>query len=240
LDLLSARAIGSAGKADEEETAAAKEALNMAAQRMSDREGCAAKLAGCLKGASEANQAFILEVLGRVSGRKALETVVANARSDVPGLKDAATKVLGDWPNADAGPALLEIAKSDRDAKYRIRALRGYIRIGRQLQVPDEARIAMFRTAMETATRDEEKQLALDILSRVPSEATLQLAISHLGEAGLKNAAADAAVKIAGELAASNPKAVAAAMQKVADAKIRGKPGTRAKELLDQAQTGSK
>ena len=57
---------------------------------------------------------------------------------------------------------------------------------------------------------------------------------------GLKDPAADAAVKIAGKLVGREPKAVAAAMQKVVDAKVGGDAGNRAKQLLGQAKAGAK
>ena len=236
LDLLTSRALAGA---NEQEIAAAQAALRTAALRMGDRDGCAAKLAANLKGASAANRDYLLELLGKVSGSKALETVVAASQSDDATLKEAATKVLGEWVNADAAPALLEIAKTDKDAKYQLRALRGYIRIARQLQLPAETRLAMFRTAVEVAKRDDEKKIALDILTRIPSPTTLELAVAYLDQPKLKDAAADAAVKIAAKVA-KRPKEVAAAMQKILDAGVTGNPGARAKQLLDQAQAASK
>lgn len=222
------------------ETAAARDALKTAALRMADREAAAAKLAGYLKDASAENQSFLLELLGRVSGKKALEVVVAGAKSHDAALKDAATRVLGEWVNADAAPALLDIAKNDPDGKYQVRALRGYIRIARQLQLPNDERLAMFHTAMEAASRAEEKQIALDILSRIPSPRTLKLAVSYLDQPELKNAAADAAVKIAAKVVTRQPKPVAEAMQKVVAAGVGGDPGNRARQLLQQAKAGAK
>jgi HEAT repeat protein len=222
------------------ETSAAQTALKMAALRMSDREACAAKLAESLAGASAANQKYLLELLGRVSGQKALETVVAGVKSNDPAIKDAAARVLGEWLSADAAPALLEIVKSDPDVKYQTRALRGYIRIARQLKLAPETRLAMFCTAMELAKRNEEKKIALEILPRIPSATTLNLAVSYVDNASLKDPAADAAVKIAAKVVGREPKAVAAAMQKVVDAKVGGDPGNRAKQLLGQAKAGAK
>jgi HEAT repeat protein len=237
IEILTAPALGSAGEA---EVTAAKTALSMAAQRMSDRDGCSATLAACLKDASSANKVYLLELLGKVSGPKALEVVVAAEKSADPAIKDAASRVLGEWVNADAAPALLEIAKADADAKYQVRALRGYIRIARQLQLPAETKLAMFNTAMEIAKRIEEKRLAMEILSRIPSAATLQLAGSHIGNADLKEAAADAAIKIAVKVVGTDPGGVAETMQKVLDAGIGGANGTKAKQLLDQAKAAKK
>jgi len=98
----------------------------------------------------------------------------------------------------------------------------------------------MFRIAMEVAKRNDEKQLALDVLTRIPSVETLEIAVAYLDKPGLKNAAAPAAVKIAPKRGAGDAKAGAAAMQKVLDAGVRGNPGARATQLLDQAKSGSK
>ena len=49
-------------------------------------------------------------------------------------------------------------------------------------------------------------------------------------------ASADAAVKIAAKIVGREPKAVAAALQKVVDANVGGDPGNRAKQLLGQAK----
>jgi HEAT repeat protein len=234
IDLLAERAFASGG---EEEIAAARSALRTAALRTTDREACAEKLAARLQLATAANQEHLLVLLGELSGKKALETVIASVKSDNEKLKDAATRVLGEWPNADAAAALLELAKTDAEAKYRIRALRGYIRIARQLQLPDQVRLVMFRAAMDAAERDDERRLALDVLTRIPSETTLSAAVSHLGNAALKDAAAEAAVKIAAKLAAGQPQLVAEAMKKVIDAGVGGQVGERAKQLLEQTKT---
>jgi HEAT repeat protein len=235
LDLLVRRALAGG---NQDEMAAAQAALCTAAQRMGDRDGCVAKLAASLQGASGANQTYLLELIGKVSGEKALATVVAAAKSGDPALKELGTRVLGEWVNADAAPALLDLARNDPEPRYQVRALRGYIRIARQLQLRPETRLDMFRTAMDLAQRPEDKKVALDILTRIPSVQTLELAVSYLGQAGLKNDAADAAVKIAKKVRDAG--AVAAAMQKVVAANVGGNRGTDAKQLLDQARAASK
>jgi len=225
---------------------AARTALETAAKRIGDRDACAAKLAEHLKGASPWKQSYLFELLAKVSGPKALAAVVAGAKSSNPATKDAATRVLGEWLNTDAAPALLEIAQNDPEAKYQIRALRGYIRIARQLETPwwmhsdaDEVKLDMFDHAMVVARRNDERRLALDILTRIPSPTTLDLATAFLGDANTRDAAASAAVTIAGQLG-GEPKLVADAMQKVIDAGVGGLTATRAAQLLDQAKAASK
>lgn len=236
IDLLMGQALAAA---DTPQRKAAQEALSVAARRIADRDAVAAKLSGAIAGLTIENQTLLLELLGRIAGPKALGGVVVAARSDDDGVKNAATKVLGDWPNAEAADSLLDLAKTDKDAKYRIRALRGYIRIARQLQLPDDKRLAMFRTAMEVAKRPDDQQIALEILSRIPSVETMQLAVSYLGDANLKSAAGDSAVKIAAKVITTNPKEVADAMEKVVKAEVGGKSADVAKQLLDQAKANS-
>jgi HEAT repeat protein len=237
VDLLSGKALAGTSPA---EKGAAQVSLRMAILRMSDRDACAAKLAARLGGAPIEQQTYLLELLGKLSGPKALEIVVANAKSSNPAVKDAASRVLGNWPNAEAAPVLLDIVKTDADSKYQIRALRGYIRIARQLQLPAETKLAMFRTAMDSAKRSQEKQVAMEILSRIPSAETLALAVSYLGDAALKDQAADVSVKIGTKIVGRDPKAVAAAMQKVVDANAPAAVAAHAKQLLGQAQTAAK
>jgi len=222
--------------ADKEERETALAALRIAALRMPDRDVCAAKLADFLAGAAPEEQNFLLTLLGEMSGPKALQIVVSAARSENAELKDSATRVLGEWVSAEAAPYLLEIAKEDAEAKYRIRALRGYIRIARQLQLTPEERLAMFREAMSLARRDEERSLALEVLSRIPSAETLSLAVSYLDRPGLKVKAAEVSVSIASRLLAEQPQQVAAAMQAVLDSGVGGEPAERAKRLLESAK----
>lgn len=218
-----------------EETKPARAAVAAAVGRL-DPEACATRVGGLLQEASPSNQEYLIDLLGTISGKKALALVVACAKSSDEKLKDHGTKALGDWNNADAAPALLEIAQTETDKKFQIRAVRGYIRIGRQLLMSDEDRLAMFQQAMKIAKRPDDKKLALDILTRIPSGKTALVAVESLGEPALRDASADAAVKIATKLTAEDAPAVAQAMEKVVASGIKGVNLNRAKELLEQAK----
>jgi HEAT repeat protein len=218
-----------------QETKAAQEALSAACIRMADREACAEKLVAAMSRAPVAAKCRLLEILGAMGGAKALGAVGAAAKDASPEIQDAASRLLGEWMSVDAAPVLLDLAKTATDAKYQTRALRGYLRIARQLDVPLDQRVAMCREASKLCQRDEERKLVLEVLSRYPSAAGLSLATPHLRSAGLKAAASGAAVSIAEKVIQSDPAAVAEAMRQVVDAG--GDPGVtnRAKALLDQA-----
>ena len=218
-----------------EEGAAAKDALAKAVLRMPDRDACAAKLLDTLAAAPATAKADLFDLLGALGGEKALLGVAAAAKRGSEDEQDAATRVLGNWMSPDAAPVLLELAKTG-SPKFRVRSLRGYIRIVRQFGLPNDQRLAMCRQAMEAATRDQEKRLVLDALTRVPTRAALEMAVAHLDDPGLKEAACAAAVAIAEKVFGAHPAAVADAMQKVAQTTTNAELAGRAKALAGRAK----
>ena len=218
-----------------QEAGIVKEALGTAAARIADRDACAANLAGCMSQAPLDVQCFLLELMGRVGGPRALEIVSAHARSPNADLQDAATRALGQWPSAEAAAELLALAKTLTAEKLQVRVLRGYIRLARQADLPLDRRLAMCEEALRTARREEEKALALQVLVRIPSAKTLSLAASYLAQGSLKQDAAAAAVAIAEKLVQAEPREVAKTMQQVLQAGVGGQPAVRAKDLLERA-----
>lgn len=235
LDVLLDLALADPGQGEVE---AARDALRTAALRVDDRDACATRLAARLDSVPAEKKAYLLDLIGQVGGPAALAVVVASASSPDAAIKDAATRVLGEWATPDVAPELLKIAKSDAEARYRIRALRGYLRVARQLQVPADKRLEMFQTAMDIAERDEERQLALDVLTRIPSADTLALATTYLAQPALKQAAAQAALRIAPKIPKSDAAAVAKAMQQILAADVGQELAAQARQLLQQAQSG--
>jgi HEAT repeat protein len=180
-----------------EDAAAAQKALSAACQRMPDPEACAEKLVAAMSQAPVPAKCRFLEVLTAVGGAKALAAVGAAARDARAEIQDTASRLLGEWMNVDAAPVLLDLAKTAADEKYKVRALRGYIRLARQFTMPDADRARMCRTALETAERDAEKKLVLEVLERYPSGDTLQIALDAAKIPALKNDAAAIAMVIA-------------------------------------------
>ncbi|HWL74936.1 MAG TPA: HEAT repeat domain-containing protein, partial [Burkholderiaceae bacterium] len=147
----------------------ALKALRAASVRMPDREACAAELAKAMEGTPVETQAKLLEILGAVGGSKALSTIAAAVSGSNEQLQDAGSRLLGEWMNADAAPVLLDLAKNPSSDKYKVRLLRGYIRIARQFQMPDDQRAEMCDKALAAASRPEEQKLVLAVLERYPS-----------------------------------------------------------------------
>ncbi|MDZ4782655.1 MAG: HEAT repeat domain-containing protein [Planctomycetia bacterium] len=175
LHVLIAQAV--AGK-NSEDAQAAQRALRTASLRMADREACAQQLTDALAKAPSVAQVELLRTLGAMGGPTALETIRVTMRGGNETLQDAGSQVLGEWMNVEAGPALLELAKDAGSEKYRIRALRGYLRLARQFQMSDDERAAMCAEAIAAASRIEEQNLALAVLERYPSVPALRAAIA--------------------------------------------------------------
>lgn len=181
-----------------EDARVALKALRAACLRMPDREACAQKLADALGQAPPSAKEVILETLKDMGGKTALETVAKAAKSDDTELQDAATRVLGEWMSIDAGPVLLELAK-DPDCPFRIRALRGYIRLPRQFgtRMSSKQRVDMCRKAWEAAKRDAERKLVLQVIERYPGPGMLRLAVEATQHPTLKNEATAVAISVA-------------------------------------------
>ena len=184
----------------EEDAPVAERALKMACIRMPDREACAKEVATAMKGASLPTKIAMVKILAAVGGTESLAAVGAAAKTGEPGLQDASTRLLGSWMTIDAAPVLLDVAKTGGE-KYRVRALRGYIRIARQFTMADDERLAMCRSALAAATQPAEGKLVVDILERYPSVDTLKEAAKLTRDnATLKKPAAGATLTIARKL----------------------------------------
>jgi len=187
----------------EQDTAEAEKALKAACVRMADREACAKELAAAMERSSVPTKIALLKIVGAVGGTEALTTVGTAAKANDSEVQDASSRLLGEWMTIDAAPVLLDLAKTAPGDKYRVRALRGYIRIARQFAMPEPQRVEMCESAMKAAVQPAEQKLVLDILKlkKYESPATLQLAAKFTKDfPKLNHEASQAAVFIARDL----------------------------------------
>jgi HEAT repeat protein len=181
-----------------EEAPVALAALKSAATRMPDRDACASELAAAADRSPLATKTTLLEVIGAVGGAKALDVVSAAAKDADATLQDVGSRLLGDWPNSDAAPVLLSLAKSG--GRFQTRALRGYIGMAQKFIMPDEQRAQMCRNALEAARQPDERKLVFDVLRRNPNVEMLKLAVNAMQVPLLKEDATAAAQAIAQRL----------------------------------------
>ena len=221
---------------DEEQKKTLRTAVRAATIRYPNTDACVEALTGVLGKADLADKDYILTLIAELGGNKALEVIAVSAKDKDPAVQDIATRVLGGWMSPDAAPVLLDLAKTLGDDKYKIRVMRGYIRIVRQLQLPDEKRLDCCLKGLEVAWRPQEQVLAIETLSRIPTAAALNATLPYLDKPELKAAAATSAIAIAEKLINSDKAPVAAAMPKVIDAKVNDETTQKAELLLNRAK----
>ncbi|MEQ8852696.1 DUF1080 domain-containing protein [Gimesia sp.] len=170
----------------------ASNALKAACARL-PLEETAQTLAQAMDGASIEQQQLILNQLAAIGGETALKTMVAAARSNEDALQNTATDLLGKWVTIDVAPPLLDLAQSLENRKYQIRALRGYIRVARQLNMTPAERLEVCRNTLANAERNDEKKLVFEVLRRYPTPEAVNFTINLLKEKDL-NVAASATI----------------------------------------------
>ena len=214
---------------------AAVDALSAACARL-PRPVCVDQLSRAMERTSGNARLMLLEQIAAVGGPEALQTVADQARRGDDATRDAATRLLGEWLSADAAPHLLALAQNLREPKYRIRALRGYVRCARQLDMTPEQRLEVCRNVLEVADRKEEKLLIFEVLRRFPSVDGLQLAVSLLSDAQLRDQAARTILATADSVAQSAAPQVRMALDAVARSEVG--PGLRqqAQQRLQQLE----
>ncbi len=199
----------------EEDLPSLKEAVRLVCVRAADREKAAEVLVATLPKASLEVKHFLYELLGIVGGQNALNALAEVAFD--PQFQDLVTRVLGQWQGPAAAPLLYRIATEAADQRFRVRALRGYVRIARQFDLPAEQKLAMLRSALSLAERDEERILAVQALSRIHTVEALELATAQLSQEPLKPHAAQTILGLAERLAPSHPEQVRRALEAVVE-----------------------
>ncbi|MDO5580527.1 MAG: HEAT repeat domain-containing protein [Planctomycetia bacterium] len=192
LDLLLQKCV----KADPEQNLRLLQAVRTIALREPDHDLAAKSLAIRFAELSKNDQISILDLLGEIRGEKALSIIVKNVLASDPDLQDNAVRILGSWSDQTAAPYLLEIAQRHPNGKFRLRALRGYIRLIRESGESDSVRIEKCSKAMKCAARTEEKKLVLQACGRIASEESLSVIAGYFQDPDLKGSAFAAAAAV--------------------------------------------
>ena len=218
----------------EAETQKFLEVLKSACTRFS-QDAAATEVAKFLDGASTALKTHLLDLLKEIAGAKALTIVNDYAWGDDAAMRNVATRILGEWRSPrdldQLAAACLRLAKESEE--YKIRGLRGYIRLARQFDMPEERRLSMTQEVFDLADRDEERVLIFDVFTRTPSIRTLETAIAHLDDAAFRERAAETAVAIAERVQGRDAR-ITAAMQKVLEASSNAQVRERAQRVLER------
>ncbi len=199
-----------------EEIAAAERAVLEVGGRIDDPAARTAPAVAALEQASPAAKLPLLRVLGGLGGVSALAAVRSQFTAGDTAVRDAAVRALAGWPDVSAAADLLKIAESSDSATHRVLALRGYLRLVRELKDAD-AQLTMLDAIRPIATTTDAKKLLLAALGEVGDPGALHVATELLDDAAVQAEAAVATLKIARAAMSADPDAVRAAMRKLRD-----------------------
>jgi len=213
------------------EMQAGADAMSAICVRAQDRTACADKIVAGMAQAQGPAKLALLAVLRSAGGPKALAAVRAAAKDPSAEVKDAALRALCDWQSVEALPDVAQLAKTAKDAKIKILALRGWIRLVQLEEAAPEKKLASLKEAMALCDRKDEKRLVLAALGHIPTVESLALVVQNLANPDLKDEACLAAVAIGEQIGGSHSAQVSEAMKQVTAATTNQAILKRAKAL---------
>jgi HEAT repeat protein len=160
------------------------------------------ELCRALPGAATEPRLALLRVLRASRDPRALAAVREALRDPDEALRSGAGRVLCDWPDAAALPDLEQLARGAADAKVKILALRGLIRLVPESGQNVEQQVSALAAALELATRPDERMLVVSALGGLRSVSALAWLESLQGEPELAQSASVAATALAALLPA--------------------------------------
>ncbi|MBR4104852.1 MAG: HEAT repeat domain-containing protein [Thermoguttaceae bacterium] len=153
---------------------------------------------------NNANGATIFPLLGRIGGDAAFAQIERGLKSGNAAMIALSVRSLCNWPNAKVAAQLLDAAKNAAyPENMRIQALRAYIRV---VSLPDDQdavdmsgadKLAALKDAFKLATRDDERNLALERVGAVRELDSVKFALEHVDNKALQNKALNAVLDLA-------------------------------------------
>jgi HEAT repeat protein len=175
-----------------------EKAIVLVAGRIEEKDRQADPVLEELARVDEQQRSLLLPLLGRIGGRKALDSIHEAMKSKTAEVQDAAVRGLCNWPDAGVADELLKLAESAENTARRTWALRAYVRvIALPTDRPPRKSLEMFQKAMELAERDEEKRLIVDRASTVRLVDTLRWVVPFLHDDALSQEACRTVVELA-------------------------------------------
>ncbi|MCK4291678.1 MAG: HEAT repeat domain-containing protein [Planctomycetes bacterium] len=186
----------------------AENAVVAAAGRTEDRDKRTDDILARLNSADGiAVRSSLLRVLGRIANDRALQTLqnALNEKNDQ--IRDTAVRALAAWPNSRALNTLSAISQNTSDNTHRVLAFRGYVRLlGLDTELSQKEKVGMYKLAMSTARRNDEKKLVLAGLAKVAHPDALKIILDYIDRPEVRDEAILAAIKVAQATAGAQPK----------------------------------
>lgn len=188
------------------------EAITQVFNRTPDRNLQAQTLIAALGQAPVEAKPALLGLLNQPATDEALQAVRQAVADPQALVSEAASRALGEWPNAAPAEDLYRIASTNPSPTARTLALRGYVRLAALADDPT----AMYVKAMALARSDDERKLVLGGLGNADTLVALELAEQERARPGLEAEASLALVRVAAQYTWIDPVRGTAALTAVA------------------------
>jgi len=197
--------------------AEAEKTIAAVAHKIEDKTRQAAAVLAVLPNVKDSlNRASLLRVLGRIGDSSALPILRTSLGNREAEIQDAAIRALSDWPTSEPVPDLLKVAQTAENARYKILALRGLVRLlGLESDRSPDETIDLYKKAMDLAGDAQEKKRVLSGLASARSVAALNMAAAYLDDLALHMEAESAVVQIAQGTYGSDPQRTKEVLAKV-------------------------
>jgi len=176
---------------------AAAKSTRQVASRLENSSRYVYDVLSAMRSAPRARRPNGYGVLAALGGSGALQATVAGTRDTDAAIRDAATRALADWPDRAAVEPLVSIASGGAPMVQKVLALRGAVRLIREVSMAAAVKVSLCGRLMSAAGRPDEKRLVISCLSTVRDAGALSKVLSCIDEAPLKAEAALAAARIA-------------------------------------------
>ena len=178
-----------------------------------------------------------LRVLGRLGSSEALDVIAAAAGDERTAVAEAAMRALADWPTGNAAQLALDMAQATEDTKLHVLGMRAFARMmPKHGQVNVGNALHLFRTAMMSARRIEEKRLLLSRLADIAEPQALEELVGFVNDGALRQEATAAVLRCADSLLPGHWAAVRDALNEVlATPGLADEQRTSAEDLLARA-----
>lgn len=193
------------------------------------RERAAAPILDGIREADRAGKSALLSVLPVVGGDRSLAAVRAGLKDQDDSVRDAAVRALINWRELAAAPDLLGIIRTTEVPAHRVLAFRGYVRLGREVEVSPSVRLGLFKDVADLARTTEDKRLLIGAIGDIPTIEALRMVVPYLAEEELADEAGAAIVKIAPGVGPSDRAEAVEALRRVTTA-------ARSQSIRDDAQ----
>jgi len=145
----------------------------------------------------------LLRLLGATGSPKALNFMRTAVASSDEEARATGLRALCDWPNMDAMPDIMELAKTSPDQTIKMLAIRGAVRLLSQNQGDAAGVLANYAELIQGAANVDEKRAILSGLSQVRNVEAFTFALRQTADESVKAEAIQAAVTIAKSLGRS-------------------------------------